>query len=350
MELEMENFGTYLTSPRYYIPVFISLGTYFVLWIFKNFVIARLKTISSATETYVDDVILLALDKTKQFFIFGTAVYFGFQASPFDTKRNGPLADKLFLILFSIQVIIWGIQAISSWFEYSLQKRNNDPSIKTSFGFLSLLIKICFVASVLLFALNNLGVNVSTFIAGLGVGGIAIALATQNILGDLFSSLSIVMDRPFIVGDSINLGEWQGEVEHIGLKTTRIRSLTGEQIIISNSDLLSSKIRNFKRMTQRRVAFNLGLTYQTRREKLILIPDLMKEIISRFGDTRFERAHFTGYGASSLDFEVVYWVIKPEYLDYADIHQKVLFAIHESFEKEGIEFAYPTQTILLEKK
>ncbi|HXH75204.1 MAG TPA: mechanosensitive ion channel family protein [Bacteriovoracaceae bacterium] len=341
---------SYLNDPRYYIPLGISVGVYLVLWLVKDVLIIRLKRISANTETYIDDVILLALDKTRQFFMIGTAVYSGFQASPFDTKKYGPVADKLFIILLAIQVIIWGMKAISSWFEFALEKKNNDPSVKTTFGFLGLLIKFCFLAGVFLFALSNIGYNVSTFIAGLGVGGIAIALATQNILGDLFSSLSIVVDKPFIVGDYIHLGEWQGHVEHVGLKTTRIRGQGGEQIIVSNSDLLSSKIRNYKRMTERRVIFELGVTYKAGRDKLKLLPSLIEVIVNKQEKTRFERAHFTRYGASSMDFEIVYWVTNPEYLDFADIHQRILLAIHEAFETHDLQFAYPTQTIIIEKE
>lgn len=344
------NLISYISDPRYYIPVFITLGTYVLLWVMKNVMVARLKGVSANTDTYVDDVVLIALDKTRQSFIFGTAIYVGFQASPFDTKSYGPVADKLFLFLFAVQLVIWGNQAITSWLEFSLKKRNNDPSVKTTFGFLGLLLKVGFLAAVVLFLLNNLGINVTTFITGLGVGGIAIALATQNILGDLFSSLSIVMDKPFIVGDYINLGEWQGTVEHVGLKTTRIRSLNGEQIVVSNSDLLSSKIRNFKRMAERRVAFQLGVTYQTRRETLLLLPKVIEDIIRKEEpNVRFERSHFVRYGDSTLDFESVYWVTKPEYLEYADIHQRILFGIHEAFEKLGVEFAYPSQTLYLVK-
>ncbi len=339
-----------IVDPYHYLPLFIAVGFYLIIWPVKKILVSRLKRISVLTETHVDDVLLVVLDKTHHFFMIGLSIYIGFQASPFDDKKYGAIADKFFIVLFSAQIIIWGGQAITSWFDFALEKKNHDPSIKTSFGFMALLLKIVFTVAVLLFTLNNLGVNVSTFIAGLGVGGIAIALATQNILGDLFSSLSIVMDKPFIVGDNINIGEWQGEVEHVGLKTTRIRSLTGEQIIISNSDLLSSKIRNFKRMTQRRVAFQLGLTYQTKREKLMLAPKLIEQIISSEQNVRFERAHFVRYGSSSLDFEVVYWVTNPEYLDYADVHQKILFAIHEAFEVNELEFAFPTQTLFVESK
>lgn len=339
-----------LTNPRYYIPIFIAVAAYMGLYLVKNVIGARIRKISASTDTYWDDIISDALEQTRHSFIILTALYVGFQASPLDTKKYGPIADKLFIILLAIQVIIWGLQTISSWFRFALQRKNGDPSVATTFGFLGLLIKMVFVVSVLLFCLNNLGVNVSTFVAGLGVGGIAIALATQNILGDLFSSLSIVLDKPFIVGDYINLGEWQGTVEHVGLKTTRIRSLSGEQIIVSNSDLLSSKIRNHKRMTERRVLFTLGVTYNAHRDALKSAPGIIEELIKREPLARFERAHFIRFGESSLDFEVVYWMTVPDYLPYADTHQRILLNIHEAFERNGLSFAFPTRTLLIEKQ
>lgn len=341
----MESFMDYIWHPEISVPLGIGLGVYLFLWILKNIVVARLKVISEKTDTYVDDIILVTLDKTKQFFMVGVALYAGFKQSSWDVKRMAVNADRLLVIVVGIQVIVWGLQAIKSWFEFEIQKKNNDPAIRTTFGFLGILVKFLFLATVVLFALNNLGVDVTTFIAGLGVGGIAIALATQNILGDLFSSLSIVLDKPFLVGDFINLGEWMGNVEHIGLKTTRIRSLTGEQIIVSNSQLLSSKIRNHKRMTERRVLFQIGVVYETTREQLKLLPELIKSVVSVEEKVRFERAHFMRFGASSLDFEVVYWVKDPDYTVHMDLQQKILLGIHEEIEKSGMEFAYPTQVI-----
>jgi small-conductance mechanosensitive channel len=202
---------------------------------------------------------------------------------------------------------------------------------------------------VVLFALDNVGIKVTALVAGLGVGGIAIALAVQNILGDLFASLSIVLDKPFVVGDFVILGEFMGNVEHVGLKTTRVRSLSGEQIVFSNNDLLSSRLRNFGRLRERRALFTLGVTYQTPREKLQKIPGMIKQAIESIEKTRFDRSHFKSYGAFSLDFETVYYVLGADYALYMDIQQKINLQIHEMFENEGIEFAYPTQTVFVEK-
>jgi small-conductance mechanosensitive channel len=199
----------------------------------------------------------------------------------------------------------------------------------------------------LLVALDNVGVDINALITGLGIGGIAVALAAQNILGDLFASLSIMFDKPFVLGDFIVVGDLMGTVEKIGMKTTRVRALSGEQLIFSNNDLLSSRIRNLKRMQERRVVFTVGVTYQTPADKLERIPAMIREIIQAQQGTRFDRSHFLNWGDSALLIETVYWVQSPEFQVYADIHQQVNLAIYRRFENEGIEFAYPTRTVHL---
>jgi len=176
-----------------------------------------------------------------------------------------------------------------------------------------------------------------------------VALAVQNILGDLFASLSIVLDKPFAVGDFLIIDEHMGAVENVGLKTTRVRSLSGEQLVFSNADLLKSRIRNFGRMFERRVVFKIGVTYQTPRDKLQRIPAMIREAIQRQDKVRFDRSHFQAYGDYALTFETVYYVLSPDYNQYMDIQQAINLEIHEAFEAEGIEFAYPTQTLFLQR-
>jgi small-conductance mechanosensitive channel len=197
-------------------------------------------------------------------------------------------------------------------------------------------------------ALDTYGVNVTTLIAGLGISGIAVALAVQNVLGDLFASFSIVFDKPFVIGDFIIVGDYLGTVEYVGLKTTRIRSLSGEQLVFSNGDLLKSRIRNFKRMFERRVVFTIGVLYQTTYEHLIEIPKMIQSIIENQSQVRFDRAHFKEYGAYSLNFEIVYWIQNPDYNVYMDIQQTINLSIFKQFKEKGIEFAYPTQTLFVQ--
>ena len=198
---------------------------------------------------------------------------------------------------------------------------------------------------VLLLALDNLSIDVTALVTGLGIGGIAVALAAQNILGDLFASLTIVLDKPFLLKDFLIVNEFLGTVEHIGLKTTRLRSLTGEELVFSNADLLNSRIRNYGRMFERRVVFSLGVVYQTPRDKLAKIPDIIRSAIEAQEKTRFDRAHFKDFGAYALNFEAVYYVLVPDYNVYMDTQQAINFYIHEQLEAEGIEFAYPSQTV-----
>lgn len=212
------------------------------------------------------------------------------------------------------------------------------------------LLRVILFVSLLLLGLDNLGFNVTTLIAGLGVGGIAVALATQNILGDLFASFSIVMDRPFVIGEFIDVdGTFLGTVENIGLRTTRLRSLTGEQLVLSNNDLIKCRLRNYKRMEERRILFRFGVLYQTSHQQLAAIPKMVQDIIEAEPETRFDRAHFCQYGDSSLDFEVVYYILSREFTIYMNHHQNILLAIFKKFEDEGISFAYPTRTVFLEK-
>jgi small-conductance mechanosensitive channel len=225
--------------------------------------------------------------------------------------------------------------------------RQEDPAGATTLTALTVLARIGLWAALLLLALDNVGIDITTLVAGLGIGGVAIALATQNILGDLFASLSIVLDKPFVVGDFIIVGDLLGTVEHVGLKTTRVRSLSGEQLVFSNADLLGSRIRNYKRMVERRIVFSLGVTYQTSEEQLASIPGMLRGIIAAEPGVRFDRAHFKEYGDSALTFEVVYFVLDPDYNVYMDTQERINFAIFRRFAGDGIDFAYPTRTVHL---
>jgi small-conductance mechanosensitive channel len=202
----------------------------------------------------------------------------------------------------------------------------------------------------IVFLMDNLGFDISAVIAGLGIGGIAIALAAQAILGDLFSYFVIFFDRPFEVGDFIVVGDKVGSVEYTGIKTTRVRALSGEQLVFSNTDLTNSRIHNFKKMERRRVVFKLGVVYQTPSEKLAEISTLVKEIIEKQEDVIFDRGHFSAYGDFSLNFEFVYYVMGSDYVQYMNTQQKINLEIYDEFEKREIEFAYPTQTLFINKE
>ena len=203
------------------------------------------------------------------------------------------------------------------------------------------------VPVLVLTALGTLGVAVSPFVASLGIGGVAVALALQNVLGDLFASLSIVFDKPFVVGDSVAVDDFSGTVEYVGLKTTRIRSISGEQLVFANSDLLASRLRNYGRMRERRVIFTIGVTYGTPSEALRAIPRYLREAIERLDNTRFDRSHLKEFGDSSIDFETVYHMVVPDYNAYMDTQEQISLALYERFEAQGIDFAFPTRTVRL---
>jgi small-conductance mechanosensitive channel len=260
------------------------------------------------------------------------------------------ILTKLAVISLLIQAGAWaGAVLRVSLQRYRRDQVQKDPASVTTLNLINFVGRLFIWTIVLLLVLDNLGVNITALVAGLGVGGIAVALALQTILGDLFASLSIVLDKPFVVGDFLKVGEMLGTVENVGLKTTRLRSLSGEQLVFANSDLLNSRIQNFGRMFERRVVFEIGVTYQTPRDKLRLIPQIIREGVEAQQKTRFDRSHFRAYGDFALLFESVFFVLGPDYNQYMDIQQAILLHIHERFEQEGIEFAYPTQTLFVQK-
>lgn len=262
---------------------------------------------------------------------------------------------KAAVVAIAIQFVAWAgslMEWLAAWWlrHRAIDSEGHaDPALAGAIGTFRWLILTVVYAAILLLALENLGVDVTALIAGLGVGGIAIALAVQNVLGDLFGSLTITLDKPFVVGDFIVVGSEMGTIEKIGIKTTRVRSLGGEQLIFGNNDLLSSRIRNYKRMQERRIVFTFGVTYQTSAEQAASIASGVREIVSGMERTRFDRCHFQKFGASSLDFEVVYFVLSAEYNVYMDVQQAINLEMMRRFERDGIEFAYPTQTLYLER-
>ncbi len=318
-----------------------------VLVLLRKVLVWRLEIIARRTSNVIDDVITSVLQRTHFYFLLALGLYIAVAISPLTEAVTTHISRLAFLVLM-VQVISWGNHLISDWVtRYKERKLETDAAAVTTMQAVGFVARLVLYTIILLVALENFGVDVTAMIAGLGVGGIAIALALQNILGDLFASLSIVLDKPFVVGDFLIMDQYLGTVEQIGLKTTRIRSLSGEQIIFSNSDLLNSRIRNYKRMYERRIVFGFGVVYHTPKELLEKIPAVVREIIESLEDTRFDRAHFKEFGSSSLDFEVVFFVLVPDFNVYMDRQQAVNLAIFERFAEMGIEFAYPTQTLYM---
>jgi small-conductance mechanosensitive channel len=320
------------------------------LWLFTRLLLKRLSRWAQRTPGRLDDLIVDLLGKTKLLFLIVVSLYSGSLAVDLPAVANQVLR-AISIIALLLQAGFWGNALISFWIARSVKRRlEEDAATATSLAALGFLSKILLWGVVLLVALDNIGVDITALVAGVGISGIAIALAVQSILGDLFASLSIVVDKPFVIGDFIIVGDLLGTVERIGLKTTRVRSLSGEQIIFSNSDLLASRIRNYKRMNERRVVFGLGVTYQTSHGMLERIPGIIREAIEAQPSARFDRAHFKSFAASSLDFEAVYYMLSPDYTLYMDTQQAINLFLVQRFEQLGIEFAYPTQTLYVNRQ
>jgi small-conductance mechanosensitive channel len=283
--------------------------------------------------------------RTSGWFLVLVALYAGSRLLAVGrwTEMLIPRAATIGLVL---QLGLWATAALTTFLTLRRARQlAADPGTVAAMDLIGFLLRLVVWGAVVLVLLDNLGVNVTTLIAGLGVGGIAVALAAQNVLGDLFSSLSIVLDKPFVVGDFIAVGDFLGAVEHVGLKTTRLRSLSGEQVVFSNTDLLNSRIRNYGRMFERRVVSTLRVTHQTPTDKVRRIPAMIRSIVESQEPVRFDRAHFQAIGESALTFELVYYVLTPDYNRYMDIQQDINLALLEQLAAERVELAYPTQTV-----
>lgn len=258
---------------------------------------------------------------------------------------------RIFLIIFTVFYSVLVLQDILSYLiQKYWDKKQRSEEQKKLLSIILLLFKIILWSIALLFVLDNLNIQISGLITGLGIGGIAVAFAAQNILNDLFNYFTIYFDKPFNTGDFVIVGEYKGNIEHIGIKTTRIRSLSGEQLIISNTDLVNSRVNNYNRMEKRRINFSFGVRYNTSLDKLKKIPGIIEEIIKNIEGAEFSRAHFSEYAEFSLLFQVVYYVLDSDYNKYMDIQQEINFSLRERLDEVGVEFALPTQTIYLTDK
>jgi len=326
----------------------ICLLTMAGLWGAGRIVVDRLSALAARTSTELDDLAMELLEKTKFLFVLLVGVWAGSL-----TLTLSPGVDRgirsLLVVGLLLQAALWITGVVNFYLEkYRSDEVDLDPEAATAVGAMGFVIRLLVWSVFVLLALQNLGVNVTTLVASMGIGGIAVALAVQNVLGDLLASLSIVLDKPFVVGDFIIVDDLMGTVEHVGLKTTRIRSLGGEQLVFSNSDLLGSRIRNYKRMNERRQVFTFGVTYDTGQEALKRIPNIVREIVEDRELARFDRSHFKAFGESSLVFETVYYMLVPDYNTFMDTQEAINLELYRRFQEMGVEFAFPTRTIHVE--
>lgn len=328
----------------YLLALFYFAGAWIACRMLEKVALARLRALAEKTESKLDDFVVALLNKTIVPLFYLGAFYFAVTALTLGASLANLIKAFCVIVLtvqttrLMIAIALFVIEG--NWFQQT-QLQSGGAVSKS----IVKIIQITIWGLAVVFILDNLGFNVSAVVAGLGIGGIAVAFAAQQILGDLFNYFVIFFDRPFEEGDFVIFDDFRGEIEKIGIKTTRIRSLDGEQIVVANTDLASSRIRNYKKMIKRRVLFKLGVVYQTPLEQLKRIPGMIREIIQHIDKTVLDRAHFKSFGDFSLDIEVVYYVLSGDYNVYMDIQQQINFKIMEAFEKEKIEFAYPTQTV-----
>jgi len=336
------------TVGDYVIALGVFIGVTIVLKIFQLAVLSKLEKLAEKTETDVDDEVVQIAESLKPIFYIFAALYFAVKALVLS-----PLVSQIINVAI-IAVLVYQVsKSLNVFIDYILNKareREAEGSTKTAIQLIGKIVKATIWVIAVLLALSNFGVNVTSLIAGLGIGGVAVALAAQNILGDLFNSFVIYFDKPFEVGDFIIVGDKRGAVEKIGIKTTRLRSLSGEEIVFSNTDLTSAKIHNYKKMKKRRATFKFGVTYDTPPEKLRKIPEIAKDVVESVKDVEFDRGFFEKFGDSALVFEVVYFVDQSDYNLYAERNQEISFELKKRLNDEGMEMAFPTQTVYLKKE
>ncbi|AXQ31817.1 mechanosensitive ion channel family protein [Solimonas sp. K1W22B-7] len=318
------------------------------MYLAKPILARRLVAQAQRSRTQLDDAMVAALQATRLWLVSIFALSLGSHYLTLPDRHND-LLKAATAVAFFLQLGFWAGAALNFWLGRSRARAMaSNASAATSLSAIGFIAQLVLWTVILLLVLDNLGINITALVAGLGIGGVAVALAVQNILGDLFASLSIVVDKPFVIGDFIIVDNYMGTVENVGLKTTRIRSLDGEQIVFSNSDLLKTRLRNYKRMVERRVLFSFGVAYETPPDLLEQIPATIRKIVEAQSRVRFERAHFQKFGEYSLVFETVYWVTDPDYNLFMDIQQAVNLAIMRALKSERIVFGMPRQSLQLE--
>lgn len=333
----------------YSISLGIILGLFLIFKIFDYWILYKLEKFAKKTETKWDDLIIGFMREIKWFFYFIIATYIGSKYLTLPNLINNIIYYTLILSI-GFYVAKGISRIINELIEIQVKKSDEKEtaSSKSMMRVLGVIAKIIIWAIIFLMILSNAGVEITPLIASMGIGGIAVALALQSVLGDLFGAFVIYFDKPFKEGDFIIVGNDMGVVKHIGIKSTRIQALQGQELIMSNTELVNSRVNNYKQMQKRRIVFEFGVKYDTGKEKLSKIKKIVTKIFDKVKDADLDRVHFKSFGDFSLNFEVVYYVNSADYNEYMDIQENVNMALYTDFEKAKIEFAFPTQTIELE--
>ncbi|QDR80975.1 mechanosensitive ion channel family protein [Sporomusa termitida] len=333
---------------QYLISLAVLVIALIVVKLFEFTVLKRLKLWAGNSQGKIDARLLNNLERTLLPALYYSSFYLSLRSLTLHDSLNRA-SDVLGIIILTVSALRFFIASVDYGLEYLLTTKEAADRERTVKAAMPIL-KVMIWAVGFIFLLDNLGFQISAVVAGLGIGGIAVALAAQTLLGDLFSYVAIVFDKPFEIGDFIIIGEQLGTIEHIGIKTTRIRSLGGEQLVIANSDLTNSRIQNYKRMAERRVLFRFRVMPNTPSEQLQAIPEIVQDIIENIEHTVFDRAHFGSFGEYSLDFEVVYYVVGSDYKKYMDIQQSINLALKKELEQRNVEFAYLPKALFLKNQ
>lgn len=336
---------------EYVLALAIFLGSISILKLIKEVLLNRLSKLAKRTHNDIDDLIIASIQNIKSPFFVAAGLFVG------SHQLTLPyIVSQIILVIFYFAVVYEIVQIADTIVDFFakrfLQKKEgveSDEQQQSLTRIVQLIVRIILWSLGLLVILSNLGVDVTSLIASLGIGGLAVALALQSILSDVFSSLSIYIDKPFEVGDFIIVGTDMGTVEKIGLKTTRLQSMKGEELILANKELTTARIQNFKRMEKRRETFQFGVLYETTPEQLQKLPNMVQQIIERQELAEFDRCHLASMGDFALLFEVVYFVQSTEYNVIMDVRQAINLELIKSCARENIGFAYPTQTLYLNK-
>lgn len=323
-----------------------SVATYGVIQVVLGLLTRRANTWAAQSSNSTAQALADVVAGTSRFLVLMVALLVGASLLDLPGRWESRLS-QLWFVAVALQMGLWGMRAIGLGVRRYVDRHSSAgmTQVSASATLLSWGLRTLLWSVVMLAILSNVGVNITAFVASLGVGGIAVALAMQNILGDLFASLAIAVDKPFEVGDFIAVGDITGTVQVIGLKTTRIRSLQGEQVVMSNTDLLKHTISNYRMMETRRIVFGFGVTFDATPEQAEAVPQVVRKIIEGLPQLKFDRAHFKAYGASALEYEVVYIVQDPAYGVYMDMQQAINLAMMREFKTLGVEFAFPTRTV-----
>ncbi|MCQ8186651.1 mechanosensitive ion channel family protein [Parvularcula maris] len=319
---------------------------YFVLRILRGFLFGLLHR-KKKSETTWQNILARVIRATKSLFLllFAAAIVLPILVSLDEEQRQW--MRWIFVIVIALQGAFWARVVITAFLERaaSASSSHGDNSLDNALGLLNVFANVLVFAVAIVFIISNLGGDPTALIAGLGVGGIAIGLAAQSLFEDLFAGLSIILDKPFLRGDFIIFGDKMGTVQKVGLKSTRITTLQGQQLVVNNSKLLGYEINNYRRMAERRIVLRLGVTYDTPRDTLAAIPGGIRQIVEAQDRVRFDRCHLAGYGDYAILFELVFWVQDRDYAVYMDIQQDILLGVHALFERNKVTFAFPTQTL-----